>query len=449
MLIDSNYIKKTIAIILFSFVSVPALAYSLYDENGSKLNLDLTIGISEYHSEHAYNQVHTKPSRPTWSEDYIRYGISGSHAFTNAGSLYLTVQGLSTWNLGTGDAAGFSVGNERQTTLGNAYIGWRSGDLLPKLGHNAVDILFGRKFVKIGNGFLINGDALDFGNGFNNLIKAGIAPPNINRGGDYWFAARRAFGRTAILKVNTDAGLAFEGFWLSSVNTAQAHTRSAGGHVSYTNPKAGKIALTYLRGLHVDRREADFFGLRQREGQNTVYAHGQTSLGVPSLKLGGGYVYQNNRKYNHENAWYAKANWTFSNLAWQPMIGYRYGHFSSHYDPLYFGFNGYGTWFQGEVASNYAGPFSTDADVQQIKLTAQPLNNLTLGALFFDFTRTHDAHLNAQEYDFYAMWFVNKHLLISPLIGLYDPKYSANEGGSQLGGSGDNFYEQLFAIISF
>ena len=46
----------------------------------------------------------------------------------------------------------------------------------------------------------------------------------------------------------------------------------------------------------------------------------------------------------------------------------------------FFGFSrGYGTWFQGEEAANYAGPFGTDADVHYLGVKGNPTERLTVG----------------------------------------------------------------------
>jgi hypothetical protein len=70
-------------------------------------------------------------------------------------------------------------------------------------------------------------------------------------------------------------------------------------------------------------------------------------------------------------------------------VNYRYTSYDEGYDPLFFGFNrGYGTWFQGEVAANYAGPFGTDSDIHYLGVKANPTELLTVGASYFDFSDT-------------------------------------------------------------
>ena len=68
---------------------------------------------------------------------------------------------------------------------------------------------------------------------------------------------------------------------------------------------------------------------------------------------------------NDADAWTVEGGWTFADLPWSPTLNYRHARFSADkagtarneaFDPLFFGLSrGLGTWFQGEVAANYAG----------------------------------------------------------------------------------------------
>ena len=137
------------------------------------------------------------------------------------------------------------------------------------------------------------------------------------------------------------------------------------------------------------------------------------NAGVKDLFLSGEYAKQDKPHTATEDAWYLEAGWTFSDAAWTPYVSYRYSRFSEGYDTLFYGFSrGFGTWFQGEVAGNYAGPFNTNSRIQQLKFTVTPLENLTVGAMYFNFD-TIDRNLgntDGHEVDLYAEWHVNDHL---------------------------------------
>ena len=90
--------------------------------------------------------------------------------------------------------------------------------------------------------------------------------------------------------------------------------------------------------------------------------------------------------------------------------------------------------------------------MQHVALKVKPLENVTLGALFFDYNTVStrgQLNLDGRELDLYAEWAVNEHLIITPLLGLYKPDKSADTGGNQVGGNGTNVYSQLVVAVPF
>lgn len=430
--------------------SVQAGAHTLYDDGDTLLSFDVEAAVGIFNSQKAYAQVRGEDASPTWEEGYAKYGLSGAQAVGDAGAVYAAFNLLSSATRGDGDAGGFSTGKEEDTQVEDAYVGWRSGDLFPWLGENGVDLSFGSQNFTIGDGFLINGDSLNMGEGFKPLADAGIAPGHISRGGAYWLAARKAFDKTAILRLGGDSGLHADGFWLHSDNKAQAEMELAGANLEYRDDTYGTVGVTYIKGLDVDDESAEFFGYTHRDGQKTLAVRANGSLGVDNLFLSGEYVDQDNGDAGDDHAWYGEAGWTFADLPWSPKLTYRFSTFTEGFDPLFFGFNrGYGTWFQGEVAANYAGPFNSDTDVQHVGLALAPSPTVELGVLYFDFDETTQGNLDGNEVDLYAQWVVNDHLVISPLVGFYTPDKSAAEGGTQIGDDDTNVYSQLIAIVNF
>lgn len=426
-------------------------AFELVRDGRAELNADLEAALGLFRSGESYAQLPGTPGGRTWQEGYARYGLSGSYELGSESSFYGAVSLLSSGTWGDGDAAGFTIGTERRTALEDAYIGWRSGDLIAALGKDGLDLSAGRQTFMIGDGFLVYGDAESFGKGFDQLATAGIAPGSLDRGGAYYLAGRQAFDDTAILRLGGKQGARGDAFWLKSDNRAQAKTELAGLNLEYASERYGSLGLTYLRGLSVDQAFAEFLGLSQRDGQETFGIRASGSAGVENLSLSGEYVHQDNGSAGKDRAWYLEAGWTFAGTAWKPNIGARYSRFSTGFDPLFYGLSrGYGTWYQGEVAGNYAGPFNTNADIGHLYLTLQPLPGVSVGALYFDF-RTRDKaleNLNASELDLYAEWAINDRFSVSPLIGLYRPEKSAREGGVQLGDASTNLYAQVTLAVS-
>ena len=220
-------------------------------------------------------------------------------------------------------------------------------------------------------------------------------------------------------------------------NRAQAMTEMYAGTLEHV-AEAGTVGLTYIKTTDIDEQYASPLQL-ERDGMQTYSLRATGNAGVKDLFLSGEYAEQDKPHASNEDAWYLEAGWTFSAAPWTPYVSYRYSRFSNAFDPLFYGASrGYGTWFQGEVASNYAGPFNSNTGIHHVGLKATPLENLTVGALYFDFNtlRKHDAlNLDARELDLYVEWAVNSHLIISPLVGLYQPKKDENTGGNQVGGN--------------
>ncbi|MFL1453961.1 alginate export family protein [Marinobacter sp. GN3S48] len=415
-------------------------AYDLYSRNGSELNLDVEAVVGVFTSQENYDAIGSKTEGggSDWQEGYIKYGLSGSHTYgKNGTALYGAINLVSSATWGDGDAAGFTLGDESETELEDAYLGWRSGNLMPALGQDGLDISFGRQNFVIGDGFLINGDALNFGNAFDG---------SLNRGGGYWLAPRKAFDQTAIVRIGGSEGARADVFWLESDNVAQYEMELAGINAEYVLP-GGTFGATYIKGLNAEHSDA--LG-SARDGQETISLRYQGNAGVENLFLSGEYVAQEqgNNSSDSNAAWYLEAGWNFSDIVWSPSINYRYATFDNGFDPLFYGFSrGYGTWFQGEVAASYAGLFNTGMDVHHVAIKAQPSENLSLGALFFDFTdNAGNGRNDSQEINLYAEWVATPNLIISPLVGFYSPDKS---NSSQIGSDDTNVYGQVVAIVPF
>ncbi|MGR3893282.1 hypothetical protein [Pseudomonas putida] len=416
-----------------------AQAIELYADDESHLNADILAVYGLFNSRKNYDAT---PGGSTWREGFIKYGISGDQRLAGNGSAYGALSWVSSATWGDGDAAGNTDGTERTTKLEDAYLGWRSGELFPLLGKDGVDASFGRQVVKLGRGFLINDDGPNLGKG--------PADGALDRGGAYYLAARHAFDRTAVLRLGGERGVHASALWLKSDNRAQAETELAAGTLDYTTA-AGTLGLTWIHGLGVTEQWASEFQ-RQRNGMDTYSLRGEGNAGIDNTSFAFEYAWQD-KQAGPEKAWYAEAGYTFAELPWAPSLTYRYTRYSEGWDALFTGLStGYGTWFQGEVAANYAGPFNSNTGVHHLGLVAKPLENLTLGALYFDFDTLHTRNalnLGARELDLYVEWAVSPHLIVSPLVGLYQPKKDENTGGNQVGGNGTNLYSQVTLAMPF
>ena len=427
---------------LLAGASLGASAHELYSDAERHLNANVEAVFGAFHSERSYVIGRDQPGSTSWQEGYIKYGLSADQRLGSMGALYGAFALLSSATWGDGDAAGFSDGSERTSKVEDAYLGWKSGNLVPMLGEDGIDLSFGKQMVAVGDGFLLQGDSLNVGHG--------LADGQFNRGGAYYLAARKSFDKTAVLRLGGKEGVHGSLMWIKSDNRAQAETELAAGTLDYT-AAAGTLGLTWVHGMNVtDQWASDF--QKQREGLDTYSLRGEGSAGIDNASFAFEYAWQD-KDAGPEKAWYAEAGYTFADVGWSPKVTYRYTRYSQKWDPLFTGLStGYGTWFQGEVASNYAGPFNSNTGIHHVGLKATPLENLTVGALYFDFNtlrKNNALNLDARELDLYAEWAVNSHLIISPLVGIYQPKKDADSGGNQVGGNGTNLYSQLTVAVPF
>ncbi|MBR9884218.1 MAG: hypothetical protein GYB21_11410, partial [Oceanospirillales bacterium] len=165
---------KLAVAVLAASVATASQAYTLKDEDGVNLNLDVEAVLGTFRSDESYGN---SESDPAWTEGYIKYGFSGSKALSS-GSLFGAVNALTSGTWGDGDAAGLSTGDERETDIEDLYVGYRT---------DMVEFSFGRQNLTIGDGFILNGDGLNMGKGLDGIVPGFSA----NRGGAYWLAARK------------------------------------------------------------------------------------------------------------------------------------------------------------------------------------------------------------------------------------------------------------------
>jgi len=416
-----------------------AQAYELYADNDTKVTGNFLAVYGMFNSRKNYDGT---TGGSSWREGFIKYGLSVDQTLSGLGSVYGTANLVSSGTWGDGDAAGLTDGTERTTKFDEAFAGWRSGDLFPVLGKDGVDLSFGRQIITLGDGFIINDDGLNLGKG--------VADGEFNRGGAYYLAARHAFDETAVVRLGGKEGVHGSLMWIKSDNRAQAKTEMAASTLEYT-AAPGTLGLTYIHGIKVDDRFASDFQ-KQREGMNIYSLRGAGNAGIENAHFAFEYARQD-KDTGPEKAWYTEAGYTFADLPWSPDLTYRYSRYSKDWDSMFNGVSrGYGTWFQGEVAGNYAGPFNSNTAIQHVALKVKPVAPVTIGALFFDYTTLHkgDAlNLDGRELDLYAEWAVSEHLIVTPLVGLYKPKKDGSNGGNQVGGNGTNVYSQLTVAVPF
>ncbi len=168
---------------------------------------------------------------------------------------------------------------------------------------------------------------------------------------------------------------------------------------------------------------------------------------LPGLSLSGEYVVETGEgagvRYD-ASAWYGEAGYRFDGGTWTPGITYRYAFFSGgdfgegairrDYEPFFYGYNGWGRWYQGEIAGAYL-LFNSNQVNHLLHLTASPSERLDIGALYWRFcldknnyfgTSVRDQHF-ADEVDLYGIWTLSPHVSVTLAYSLAVPGAAARE----------------------
>lgn len=421
---------------LLVVAALPVQGYEMADLGHATVDIDLQLLVGAFHSDRGYATGAAEARRYRWQEGVLTLGAALN---PKEGGLYGRVSTVGTATWGDGDAAGFTSGSERELDLEDAFLGYRSESLGAPGSPWRLDLSAGRQPIVLGDGFLVAGDAVSLGDALGD---------ELDRGGAYYLAGRQAFDRTAVVALGRE-GWQGQVAWFESDNPAQASTEMAALTLAHDHG-SGLVEATYLRGLGVDEAEADDF-LAQRDGMDVYGLRFEQRLLDEALSLRGEVAHQ--RKDSRENAWAVEPAWTFGALPGQPTLSLRYSRFSEAWDPLFFGFTrGYGTWFQGEVAGNYAGPFNSNAEVWRLGLEGSLGEGLNLGLLAYDFSSrdtVEQPDMSGREVNLYLEWLPTDWLYVSPLLGWYAPDRSAEQGGTQLGDDDTAFYAQLLVGVFF
>ena len=372
-----------------------------------------------------------------WYEYAITGGLEGAFALGDSGTLYGRASAIGAGSQGL-DAAGsdFDDRYPEKLEVEDAYIGWRSGTLFPKLGENAIDLSYGKQKYQIGNGFFMWDGASDGGTR-----------------GAYWIAPRKAFYTTAIARL-TSGPYKLEAFYLKPNDEPYTSTDIAGGNFEYTAGETGTLGVSYLKIMDSHRES--------RDGMDFVdWRMALTPLPSDrSFSLNGELALEVNGSDSHSRAWYGETGYVFDETAWTPYISYRYAWFEGDdsnddelevWDPLWYGFNDWSTWYVGEIIGGFVA-LNRDFIMQTVRLRAQPTDALTV-QLIYNYYRLvdpvseivardlnpraaniHSKHVG-QGIDLIGDWTVNDNLAFSGVVAAFDPgaamqQYAETNSGS-------------------
>ena len=262
-------------------------------------------------------------------------------------------------------------GSTSDYTLESAYLAWQSGDLLPKLGSNAVEISGGNQNYQVFDGLL-------FWDGGQDCVGRGAN----------WLSARKAFDATGIVRLNLK-GLTLEAVHLKYNDHPNTGTRLFGERMEYVTDdmlmKHMKVGFMYF---HIyDSKTAS------RDGMNGFYLyHEATPIpALPDLSYKASYVRETNSDssgLSSAYAWYLTGAYQLSSAPWTPQLSYRYAFFSggaAHgFDSLFTGLPDWGYWFQGELLGESV-LSNSNLVSHEVRLKMQPSESLGLNLIYYRF----------------------------------------------------------------
>ncbi|MDE1167736.1 MAG: hypothetical protein PW845_20770 [Pseudomonas sp.] len=352
-----------------------------------------------------------------WEEYYLKPGLTVSYALSPDFSLVGGGSLIAAGTGGDGDAGGYTRGGAHDTSVEEAYAGFKAGDW---------NLTLGNQNYVVGNGFLVmDGNLDEFGDGA------------------YFSAPRMAFRDAGVLG------------WQHGPVSAQGFSLRTDDHLGDVR-LSGANADIKLDGVTLGAMafKVDALGDKQnalipRDGMRVynLRALNATLPGVPALLLNGEYAVErgNGQGVSYDaSAWYASADYTFQTLPWQPTFGYRYATFSGDsnpgdntrkdWDALSKGYTDWGTWVIGDVVGNYL-LYNSNEEVHTWRGKLRFNEQWSAGAQYHQFNLNSHYYFAtpvgdkrfADETGVYLEWMPTEHLYTSLAYNWVNPQAGAKE----------------------
>jgi hypothetical protein len=385
-----------------------------------------------------------------WGEFGAMPGLEGEYSLGKRGTLRGRVSGVWTTTQFGLDAAGsnFDDRHPDELTLEDAYIGWKSGDLFPSLGKDAIDISFGSQKYQIGSGFLYWDGATDGGS---------------ERGG-YWLGMRKSFELTAIFRLTTGPFMG-ELVYLQPNDDPDTSTDVSGANFEWTFSERARVGAGYWYigdSEEVRRDGLDLVDLR---------AEFHPLERLPGLVFSTEAVYEKNDDVNSSWGGYSELGYSFDEVPCKPYVSYRYAMFTAErggadqieaFDPLFYGFADWNTWYLGEILGEYIGT-NRNLNTHTVRFRFQPRETWTVNLFWLNFRlddlateltpRLFDPRIVnitdknlGNEVDLTVDWKMGDHVSWSAVVGALFPSRGLKQG---TGGDATWYHAMLYASIAF
>jgi hypothetical protein len=371
----------------------------------------------------------------SWWEAYLHPGIEGSYGLDGGSTLYGRVSAVVGTTFNGIDAAGSNVGlnGVTSTRTEDAYAGWRSGKLFGDLGEDFLDISVGRQQYVVGNGFLFYSQSNNGGNR-----------------GAYWMGERQAAKFSGIVRMKTGNWKA-DLVYLEADDNPKTDTELGGLTLDYAFSEAIGGIGGGIYTLRSDLESRDSMNVYDLRFSLFPFEAFDAPEALKPVKLEGEYVYEENGDLVGDSGWYLSAGYQWADAPWKPTLTYRYASFSENYDPLFYGFNDWGYWYQGEVIGEYV-LGNSNLDSHMIKLNVEPIDSVKANLFYYKFRLGDPAALGVQsasfadEWNLTVDWTATDYLTVSAVAAYVIPGDGAEE---YTGGDDAWAYGMIYASVSF
>lgn len=434
-----NKVARTAALVALALGLGTAQAATVFEKGDAKLDLAFEAGAGFFYVDKAnlgggqdFDPATAEdPTLAEWNEYYIKPKLMGSYKLGS--SLVFGEWSVVASKTGgeDGDAIGATAPGDTNLDTENAFVGWKSGAVIPGLPENGFEITLGKAPIRIADGF---------------VMSDGAGDGDSNAGGDrpaFWFGPHSAFERAAHIKVNT-AYASGDAFWFETDKT-QAVTQGAGVNLEAPIGKYGTVGAMFIKLLdsetdsrhHMSVIEGRYMGNPLADLVKTAYLNLE-------------YVNQTNTDSDVEvkaYAYAAEAGYTFPSCPAKTTVAYRYTVYSGDdpstekseaYDSLFQeGFaRGWGTWLEGEIVGEYIYGNSNKKS-HTVMVKTQPFETLAAGVLGYRFYAdkgdVYGADLSgkhlADEVNVYLDWSATENLVVSAAVGRAWPGESLKDLG--------------------
>jgi hypothetical protein len=417
---------------------------TIYQDDRFGIRPTLTVESAYYNNDNSWlgrSDSILGAKSDDWLDGGITAGLEMSALAGDSSKFVLRVSGVGTMTRVGLDAAGSNFDPRRPDdfTLEDWYLKWTSGNAIPGLGHDGLELSVGGQRYQVGSGFLFWDGSSDGG-----------------ARGAFWLAPRKAFEFAAVGKLSTgpfSAKLAY----LTPNDSPGSDTDVGTVDLQYAFGDFGSVAGGYTYVFSSDDLLRDGMSVWDARFNLTPFE------GLRGLNLLGEFAYETNSNITPFESLpsleldlsayglYGEVGYGFESTPWTPYLSYRYSFFSGDepggdkfegFDPLFYGASDWSTWYVGEVLGEYA-TTNQNQKAHTLRLRANPTESITVSSLFIDFSlddlatvirsrvepRTADVtekHLG-DEFDFIVDWAATDYLSFSGVAAFFFPGAGAEQ----------------------